>query len=146
MACVFTPAGMKATSWVSVTASPRTATGYTRRTGPNQPDGPLHANASMHGAAGSAAGGGYSTASDLLAFDTALRTGVLLDPVRTGWVLNAGTAGPGRAGGGLGVAGGAPGINANLESDGTWTIVVLANLDPPAATSVGQAIRKALTR
>ena len=142
---VFTPAGMKATGWGATGASsPRTATGYTRRAGPGLPDGPLHPNGSMHGSAGSAAGGGYSTAADLLAFDTALRTGVLLDAARTGWVLNGGPAGPGRARGGLGVAGGAPGINANLESDGAWTIVVLANLDPPAATSVGQAIRRAL--
>jgi hypothetical protein len=51
-----------------------------------------------------------------------------------------------RAAGGIGAAGGAPGINAGLESDGTWTVVVLANLDPPAATSVAQAIQKALTR
>ena len=106
----------------------------------------LHSNVAMHGAAGSAAGGGYATAADLLAFDSALRTGTLLDAQRTGWMLNGGPAGSGRAAGGLGVAGGAPGINAALESDGTWTIVVLANLDPPAATSVAQAIRKALSR
>jgi hypothetical protein len=50
----------------------------------------------------------------------------------------------GRLRGGIGAAGGAPGINAALESDGRWTVVVLANLDPPAATSVAQAIRRGL--
>ena len=60
-------------------------------------------------------------------------------------MLQTGSATPGtRARGGLGVAGGAPGINAALESDGTWTVAVLANLDPPAATSVAQGIRRGL--
>lgn len=144
---VFAPAGMADAGWFpSSPLPPRMAQGYTRRTGPGNPDGPLHPNTAMHGAAGSAAGGGYATVADLLAFDTALRTGKLLDPTRTGWMLNGGPVQAGRAGGGIGAAGGAPGINAALESDGTWTIVVLANLDPPAATSVAQAIRTALAR
>jgi CubicO group peptidase (beta-lactamase class C family) len=144
---VFAPAGMTGAGWfLSDSLPPRVAKGYTRRTGPGRPDSALHSNVAMHGAAGSAAGGGYATAADLLAFDNALRTGKLLDPQRTGWMLNGGPAGPGRAAGAIGFAGGAPGINAALESDGTWTILVLANLDPPAATSVAQAIRKGLTR
>jgi CubicO group peptidase (beta-lactamase class C family) len=119
---VFAPAGMKDTGWFPSDPLPeRMARGYTRRTGPGSPDGPLHPNTAMHGAMGSAAGGGYATAADLLAFAKS-------------------------AGGGIGAAGGAPGINAALESNGTWTIVVLANLDPPAATSVAQAIRQALIR
>jgi CubicO group peptidase (beta-lactamase class C family) len=122
------------------------AKGYTRRAGRGQPDGPLHSNAALHGASGSAAGGGYATAADLLAFDTALRTGALLDPARTAWMLQTDRVEPGRARGGIGAAGGAPGINAALESDGTWTVVVLANLDPPAATSLAQTIRRALMR
>jgi D-alanyl-D-alanine carboxypeptidase len=144
---VFTPAGMADAGWFPSDPLPtRMAKGYTRRTGPGRPDGPLHPNTTMHGAAGSAAGGGYATAADLLAFDTALRTGKVLDPTRTDWMLGGGSATGGRAGGGIGAAGGAPGINAALESDGAWTIVVLANLDPPAATSVGQALRQALIR
>jgi D-alanyl-D-alanine carboxypeptidase len=143
---VFGPAGMKDAGPTASTPSPRTATGYTRRQGQGRPDGPLRSNTSFHGVSGSAAGGGYATAADLLAFDTALRTGALLDAARTGWVLNGGPAGPGRARGGLGAAGGAPGLNAALESDGTWTVVVLANLDPPAAERVGRAIHRALAR
>ena len=42
---------------------------------------------------------------------------------------------------GLGVAGGGPGVNAALEIDGEWTIVVLANLDPPSATEVAARLR-----
>jgi len=144
---VFTPAGMPGAGWFASDAlAADVARGYTRRTRPGEPDGPLRSNVDRHGSAGSAAGGGYATAADLLAFDTALRTGRLLDPERTGWMLQtANRAEPGtRARGGLGFAGGAPGVNAALESDGTWTVVVLANLDPPAATSVAQGIRRGL--
>jgi CubicO group peptidase (beta-lactamase class C family) len=143
---VYEPAGMKDAGPTPSVPSPRTAMGYTRRDGSGRPGGPLTPNASRLGASGSAAGGGYATAADLLAFDTALRTGRLLDASRTGWLLGGGPAGPGRARGGLGAAGGAPGLNAALEADGTWTVVVLANLDPPAAERVGRAIHRALTR
>lgn len=144
---VFGPAGMSGAGWYRSDAqTPLVARGYTRRGGPT-PDGPLRPNDTMHGVAGSAAGGGHATAADLLAFDTALRTGRLLDPARTAWMLQTDrldTTGSGRARGGIGAAGGAPGINAALESDGSWTVVVLANLDPPSAIGVAQAIRRAL--
>ena len=39
----------------------------------------------------------------------------------------------GRHDGGLGIAGGAPGVNAVLESSLTWAVAVLGNLDPPSA-------------
>jgi hypothetical protein len=44
---------------------------------------------------------------------------------------------------GLGVAGGAPGINAILEGElpGGYDLIVLANMDPPAAERVGQLVR-----
>jgi CubicO group peptidase (beta-lactamase class C family) len=144
---VYAPAGMSGAGWFAQDALPaKVAKGYTRRAGPGKPEVPLHENGEMHGATGSAAGGGYASAADLLAFDSALRTGKLLDPAKTAWMLQTDRAEPGRARGGIGAAGGAPGINAALESDGVWTIVVLANLDPPAATSVALAIRKALIR
>ena len=138
---VFTPAGM-AGAGVAPSAAAPTAIGYTRRGGPA--DAAPRPNTGRHGAAGSAAGGGLATASDLLAFDNALRLGRLLDPARTGWMLETGPPAPGRARGGIGASGGAPGVNAALESDGVWTVVVLANLDPPAAIDTAQAIRRAL--
>jgi hypothetical protein len=46
----------------------------------------------------------------------------------------------------IGIAGGANGINAALESDGSWTIVVLANLDPPAAEQLARAMAAAVGR
>ena len=105
---------------------PGVAIGYTRRLG----DGTLRSNIFAHGAAGSAAGGGVSTVGDLLAFDAALRDGRLLN----------------RAGGGLGIAGGAPGTNAVLESSGPWTVVVLTNFDPPFGENLGVGIMAALAR
>jgi hypothetical protein len=99
----------------------------------------------MHGHHGSAAGGPYATVRDLLAFDTAIRTHVLLDAKMTAWFFgNAADAANAKAMDGYGIAGGAPGANASLESDGTWTIVTLGNLDPPNATRVGTAIAGAL--
>ena len=120
------------------------AVGYTRRS----PDGEgaLRPNTGMLGAAGSAAGGGFATADDLLAFDAALRKGLLADAKQTAWLLDVPAVTPGRSDGHLGVAGGAPGINAILESNAEWTVVVLANLDPPAAQQLGMAIHRQLTR
>jgi CubicO group peptidase (beta-lactamase class C family) len=137
---VFAKAGMR-------NARPRRddgAIGYTRRS--PEGEGPIRPNTSMMGAAGSAAGGGFATAGDLLAFDTALRTGQIADRRQTAWLLDVPAVTPGRSEGHLGVAGGAPGINAILESNAEWAVVVLANLDPPAARQLGAAIHRQLTR
>jgi hypothetical protein len=65
----------------------------------------------------------------------------------TGWFLDADAPAAGtRARGGIGVAGGAPGTNALLETDEQWAVVVVGNLDPPAAIGVGQAIKRQLAR
>jgi CubicO group peptidase (beta-lactamase class C family) len=121
------------------------AIGYTRRY--PQPGQGLRTNVFMHGAGGSAAGGAYAATEDLLAFSKAMRDGRLLDDRMTTWFYGPdGGAIPAVAGGsrGIGIAGGFPGANASLESDGTWDVVVLANLDPPAATSLGMSIARAL--
>ena len=137
---VYTPAGM---TTAGPTGQPA-AVGYTRRAPGG--DGPLRSNVSMHGVSGSAAGGGYATARDLLNFEAALRAGRLADPTQTAWLLQVDQVTPGRSEGGLGIAGGAPGLNGILESSKTWTVVVLANLDPPAAQQLGVAIHRQLSR
>jgi D-alanyl-D-alanine carboxypeptidase len=142
---VFKPAGMKGAGFFQADKLPAdVALGYTRRA----PDahGELRANAALHGAAGSAAGGAYASVADLLALDNALRERRLLDAKMTGWVLDTDAGGPGRVRGGLGIAGGAPGVSAVLESDGVWTVAVLANLDPPSAEQLGVAIHRQLSR
>ena len=77
---------------------------------------------------GSSAGGGYSTAADLLKYVIA---------------LDAGSLGPTPdMRGGFGIAGGAPGLNAAIEWDPQRrvAVIVLANLDPPAATAFAARI------
>jgi hypothetical protein len=75
---------------------------------------------------GSSAGGGYSTAADLLKYVLALKDKRIFLP---------------DAAAGLGIAGGAPGINSVIEWDPRtgWTIIVLTNFDPPTA---GEAARR----
>ena len=89
----------------------------------------LARNTSMHGVTGSAAGGGYSTALDLLTYVKALRAGKF----------------PGNDAG-IGIAGGAPGINGIVETRSEWVVIVLTNFDPPAGQLIGNAIAEALSR
>ena len=123
------PAGMARTAHFAVDSlPPNTAIGYMR--GPEAAaDAPLHPNTDYLPGRGSAAGGGYSTARDLLAFLAASRSGRI----------------PGLPAprGGLGVFGGAPGLNAGLLGDlpGGYDLVVLANLDPTAAMDVARLVR-----
>jgi CubicO group peptidase (beta-lactamase class C family) len=109
------------------------AIGYTRRGNPQdlKTSGPqdLTSNVAMHGVTGSAAGGGYSTALDLLTYAKAVRAGRFpgTDPD-------------------MGVAGGAPGTNAILEARGEWTVILLTNFDPPSGERIGIALADALER
>jgi CubicO group peptidase (beta-lactamase class C family) len=137
---IFKPAGMTGAGFVGY-GDPDVAPGYTRQGSAN---GTLVSNVAMHGRHGSAAGGAYARAVDLLAFDNAVREGRLLDARMTGWYFEAAPITNGRATGAIGIAGGAPGTNAVLESDGTWTIIVVGNLDPPNAMRVATAIGRGL--
>lgn len=83
---------------------------------------------------GSSAGGGYSTADDLLRFSRALQANKLLSPKWTDWIFH----GPEHN---LGVAGGSPGVNAALLIEPPYTLVVLSNFDPPAAEEIARAAR-----
>ncbi|MGE5183092.1 MAG: serine hydrolase domain-containing protein [Acidobacteriota bacterium] len=152
---VYAPAGMTATaSEPEEAAVPARATGYTRRA----PTEPWKPNTDTLPYRGTAAGGGYSTVGDLLRFGNALTGHVLLDADHTE-LLTRGKVdmGPGRKyayGFGdttsdgvrcVGHNGGAPGMNGDLEiCDSGYTIVVLANLDPPAATRISDFIARRL--
>jgi CubicO group peptidase (beta-lactamase class C family) len=140
---VFRRAGMNGAGFFHADRLPAdVALGYTRR---GDGGGALNTNERMHGAAGSGAGGAYASAADLLAFDNALRSQRLLDPKMTAWMLQVDHVTPGRSDGVIGIGGGAPGVNAVLESDGTWTVAVVGNLDPPSADALGQSIHRQLS-
>jgi CubicO group peptidase (beta-lactamase class C family) len=134
---------------------PNLAEGYTRNWDENDHAGePLRKNIYTRPARGGAAGGGYSTAEDLLRFVEALQSGKLLSAPYIEWMLggpepSAGAPPAPRKGGrgGMGYAGGAPGINAALEFGGAAepVIIVLANLDPPAAVDASKMIRRFLS-
>ena len=129
---IFEPAGMlRSASYPKDSVVANRAIGYTQR----GPGDDLRTNYESLPGRGSSAGGGYSTAMDLFRYVRALRSAKICsmdDPAREGF----------------GVAGGAPGINAALEWDPErgYVVVVLTNLDPPAAERVSKRIRSWLPR
>jgi CubicO group peptidase (beta-lactamase class C family) len=127
---IFVPAGMMSTeSFDKDTLPADAAIGYTRGRDVRK-EGPRQANYDALPQRGSSAGGGYSNVSDLLRYTAILSDRSVVPSTFRGT-------------GGLGIAGGMDGVNAALEWDpGTgYTVIVLANLDPPAAESVAQRIR-----
>jgi len=130
---IFAPASMTASGWFDRDAIlTGIATGYTK----DGADGPRSTwcnNVYTAPERGSSAGGGYANAPDLLNFAAALEQGKLLNASDTSAVLR----------GGIGVAGGAPGINADVEIDPAsgYVLVVLSNYDPPSAERVAATIR-----
>jgi len=154
---IFEPAGMTSTdSYEADIPTPNLAEGYTRSEGDKTAR--WRSNMYTRPARGSSAGGGYSTAEDLLRFVAALQNHKLLTPAFTQWILTDArpdASKPMAAGeptpvtqGIIGVAGGAPGINAVLEVDFStgYAIVVMGNYDPPNAMRVAQMVRTWLKR
>jgi D-alanyl-D-alanine carboxypeptidase len=127
---IFKPAGMNDTaSYPKDGDVPNRALGYIREGSAWKPN-----YATLPGR-GSSAGGGYSTAHDLLEYTIALGDGTL-----------AGVTEETR--GGFGIAGGAPGLNAVLEWDPEtgYVVVVMSNFSPPSAERVGRQLRAWLPR
>lgn len=149
---VFTPAGMGATGNLPEDSHvPGLAVPYA---GENSAEDTLPWS-------GTSAGGGYSTARDLLAFAAALQSGKLLDAAHTTLLLagKVDTPRPGlryaygfedaRLPDGkrrVGHGGGASGMNATLSlfPDSGYVLVVLANVDPPAAMEIDRAVTRLL--
>ena len=126
---------MSNSDWFANDALPaNTATGYTMNGGKPAP------NVGMQPARGSSAGGGYSSAADMLKLSTALRSKKLVVPDDSGSFPDEVSA--------TGVAGGSPGVNAIffVMPRLGYTIVVLSNLDPPSAEKPGSQIRSWLER
>jgi D-alanyl-D-alanine carboxypeptidase len=139
---VFKPAGMQNAGWYEGDKpTPNMASGYT-----GEGAGSRRNNMYTRPARGSSAGGGYATTEDLLRFSLALQTGKLQvpsfrEPSATG-KQGSPDAKP-KSFSGVGIAGGADGINAVLLVNSTsgYTLVVMSNYDPPSAEKVAQQIR-----
>jgi CubicO group peptidase (beta-lactamase class C family) len=128
---IFKIAGMSHTDSFETDKMPEnTAMGYTRRS----PSGNWMSNVNFRPFRGSAAGGGYSNAEDLLKYSIALKTRKLTIPDDDGKP---------RQDINLGIAGGSEGVNALLlvNSQTGYTVIVLSNYDEPSAEKVGMQIR-----
>lgn len=134
---VFAPAGMHDTGALPEDVDvPGRARAYTRK------DGAWVDAADTLPYRGTAAGGGYSTAADLLRFARALRAGILLSQAslaeatrrQTPWYGYGFMVGQRHGVAGFGHGGGAEGMNASLGIFPAQDTVVigLANLDPPS--------------
>jgi D-alanyl-D-alanine carboxypeptidase len=123
---IFKPCGMTDTdAFPRDAAAPNLARGYTRE---SEAAGSARVlNFATLPGRGSSAGGGYSTAEDMLKFALAVKDKKIYLP---------------DAGSGIDIAGGAPGINSVLEWDprSGFIIIVLTNLDPPTAVRASRQI------
>jgi D-alanyl-D-alanine carboxypeptidase len=103
-----------------------------------------HPNLNLMPARGSSAGSAQATAADLLTYVLALSKGKLVSPS----TLEKLDLHPD----GMGIAGGAPGLNATLDTGipsagaATYTVVVMSNFDPPAAEQLSEQIRGFIRR
>ena len=152
---VYEPAGMTSTgSEPEGVSVPDRSVGYTMGVG-----GRVIPNTDTLPYRGTSAGGGYSTAGDLLKFAASLQTHKLLDAAYTDML----TTGKVDVGDGFkygfgfgdytvngvrcfGHNGGAPGMNGALSicpADG-YVVIALANLDPPSATGIEDFVSKRL--
>ena len=147
---VFNPAGMTSTrSGMEDKAIPSLSIEYTKMGATHWipiTDAPTNS--------GSSAGAGFSTVGDLLRFANALRENKLLDAQHTTLMTTGMVANPfGLDAYGFGVQtingnqcfghnGSSRGVNGDLEMclGSSYTVVTLANLDPPAAEQVSQFI------
>jgi D-alanyl-D-alanine carboxypeptidase len=152
---IYAPAGMtESGSDPEDAAVPNRSVGYM-----SGPKGDVQPNTDTLPYRGTSAGGGYSTAGDLLEFANALLDRKLLgakytEMMTTGQVA---TPGGGKYGFGFGEAvingtrcfghnGGAPGMNGDLEicPRSGYVVAVLSNLDPPAAGRISDFITNRL--
>lgn len=153
---VYKPAGMASTgSFPEDQVVPDRSIGYTRMDSPE-----LRPNTDTLPYRGTSAGGGYSTVEDFLRFANALTnhqllsgqstelltTGKVDTPRGVKYAFGLMDAAPGTPLHHFGHGGGAPGMNGDLEiyPQAGYVIVVLSNLDPPAASRVSDFIANRL--
>ena len=156
---IYKPAGMNDTGFYEPGKEiPNLAVGYTKMSPNGQPQEEIRDNNSLREVRGGPAGGGFSTAPDLVKFQQALFGYKLLDKAHTELVTTGKVDGPrgmGKYGYGfgdntiggkhsVGHNGGAPGVAADFQMfpESGYTTVALANTDPPTLMPVARAIRE----
>ena len=155
---IYKPAGMNDTGFYEPGNDVQNlAVGYTRMSPNGQPQEEIRDNNSLREIKGGPAGGGYSTAPDLVKFGQALFSYKLLDKAHTELVTTAKVDGPrgskyaygfgdnnAEVKHSVGHNGGAPGIAANFEMfpESGYTAVELMNTDPPTMMPIAKAIRE----
>jgi len=144
---IFERAGMKNSSFgLRHSGDPKQAIGYTSMTasGEESPGGKRYPNLPLMPARGSSAGSAQCTAGDLLLYAQALAAGKLISAATTDKL----DIHPD----GMGIAGGAPGLNATLDTgvegvgSARYSVVVMSNFDPPSAEQLSREIRDSLHR
>ena len=149
---IFERAGMKNSAFGFRTGTdPKQAIGYTtlspsgeELSGKGASAAERRPNLDLMAARGSSAGSAQSTAADLLLYAQSLSKGKLVSPS----TLEKLDLHPD----GMGIAGGAPGLNATIDTgvpssgSATYTVVVVSNFDPPAAERLSEQIRGLLRR
>jgi len=152
---IYKPAGMENTGFYEPGRDiPNLAIGYTKHGSSEE----MQDNNNTREIKGGPAGGGYSTAPDLVKFQMALLGYKLLDKTHTELITTGKVDGPGgksRYGYGFGESdsngrrivghnGGAPGIAANFDMfpESGYTAVALKNSDPPALMPIVKGIRE----
>ena len=156
---IYKPAGMSDTGFYEPgKETPNLAIGYSKMSPDGKMSDEARDNTNTREVRGGPAGGGYSTAPDLVKFQLALLGYKLLDKAHTELVTTGKVDGPrgmGRYGYGFGDSngggkhsvghnGGAPGIAANFEMfpESGYTAVALMNTDPPSLMPIAKAIRE----
>jgi CubicO group peptidase (beta-lactamase class C family) len=156
---VFRPAGMVNSGFYEPGKEiPDLAVGYTRMSSDGRPTEQVRENTDMLEIRGGPAGGGYSTAPDLVKFHVALRTFKLLNREYTELATKGKVEAPGPIGHYaygfsdkvfdgkhiVGHNGGWPGVAANFEMypELGYTSVILMNSDPPTMMPVIMQLRK----
>lgn len=155
---VFKPAGMSDTGFYEPgKETPNLAIGYTTRSEEGKPLAEPRDNTNMREVKGGPAGGGYSTAPDMVKFHRALLGHKLLDKKHTELITTGKVDGPGGSryaygfGDGnrsgkrsIGHNGGAPGIAADFAMfpETGYTTVALMNSDPPFLMPIAKAMKE----
>jgi len=143
---IYAPAGMtNSDSYERDSVVENLATGYTNMHPYDDiGEGYIWTNTLMLSPRGTPAGGGYSTATDMLRFAQALKNKDLLDAEYTGLLLNRfeDFDDGDEPGGRMAYAGGAPGVSAYLRVDleRGEAVIVLSNYDSPVAIEIGRKI------